>query len=515
MVRDGEISLEDVRRVVRRFWWIPLITIPVCTIFAFVATKILPKRYTSQTVVLVDPPAVSADIVKPVVPQDLGPQLASMKQQILSRTRLEPVIEKFGLYQKDRRRYSMDELVARLREAIDVVPMEPTPGTAPGNRQLPGFTVTVTFGDPVAAQQICSEVTSMFTVESARSSVQQGKQATSFLTEQLEDAKAKLDAEDGKLAQFKQHYAGSLPDDEQTNLGLLGGMNTQLEALTQALGRAQQEKAFDETLLTQQEASWQASRKGQDPETDEQELANLQDQLAGLRAKYTDEHPDVVKLKVRIADLKNKMATQPEEKKEKVAGPSTEPLQLQQVRAKLKQDQLAVADLTKQQAQLQQQIHTLEGRIQASPAVEQQYKELTRNHQTALDLYNNLLKNREQAAMATNLQQQQEGEQFRMLDPPSLPVTASFPKKSVFLVGGFGAGCVLGAGVLLLLAVTDRSLHTERDVETYLKLPMLAAVPLFEAAGNGSHKPKPRPTRPGRLEAELVGKGPSTAEERA
>lgn len=490
MVQNGEISLKDIKRVVRRYWWIPLITVPVCILLAFVATKILPKRYTSQTVVLVDPPAVSADIVKPVVPENLGPQLASMKQQILSRTRLEPVIDKFGLYQKDRQRYSMDELITRLRESIDVVPMDPMAGTAPGNRQLPGFTVTVTFDNPVAAQQICSEVTSLFTVESARSSVQQSKQATSFLTQQLDEAKVKLDAEDGKLAQFKQRYIGSLPDNEQTNLGLLAGSNTQLEGSTQALGRAQQEKAFDETLLTQQEASWRASQTGQNPQTDEQELANLQDQLAALRAKYTDEHPDVIKLKARVADLKNRItAPQPEEKKEKAgASPSAEPLQLQQLRAKLKQDDLTVVDLTKQQAQLQQQIHALENRIQASPAVEQQYKELTRNHQTALDFYNSLLKNREQAAMATNLQQQQEGEQFRMLDPPSLPDKPSFPKKSLFLAGGAGAGSALGAGILFLLAMTDRSLHTGRDVETYLNLPMLAAVPLFEVAGKGGNR---------------------------
>jgi polysaccharide chain length determinant protein (PEP-CTERM system associated) len=482
MVRNGEMSLADAKRIVRRYWWILLITIPVGTALAGVAAKILPKKYTSQTVVLVDPPAVSAEIVKPVVPENLGPQLASMQQQILSRTRLEPVIEKFGLYQKDRKGHTIDELVSRLRDSIEVVPMEPMAGTA--NRQLPGFTIKVTFENPVAAQQICSEVTSMFTVESANASVEHGKQATSFLTQQLEDAKTKLDAEDARLAQFKEHYLGSLPDDEQRNLSLLAGMNTQLEALTQGLGRAQQEKAFDETLLTQQEANWHASQSGQNPETDDQQLATLQNQLEALRSKYTDEHPDVIKLKARIADLKSKMAGAPQtgEKKEPPSGgPLTQPLQVQQLRAKLHQDELNIADLTKQQAQMQQQIHAVENRIQSSPAVEQQYKELTRNHQTALDFYNNLLKNREQAAMATNLQQQQEGEQFRMLDPASLPDSPSFPKVPIFLGGGAGGGFALGLGILFLLAVSDKSLYTERDVQTYLKLPVLVAVPLFDA----------------------------------
>ena len=486
MVRDGQISVADAKRVLGRYWWVLLITITVCIAAAAVAVKVLPKKYISQTVVLVDAPAISADIVKPVVPENLGSQLASMQQQILSRTRLEPVIEKFGLYQRDRKKHTIDELVVRLRDSIEVVPMEPMAGTANGNRQLPGFTVKVTFDNPVAAQQICTEVTSMFTVESASASVAQGKQATSFLTRELDDAKAKLDAEDARLAQFKGRYIGSLPDDEQRNLTLLTGANTQLEAVTQALGRAQQEKAFDETLLSQQEAGWHASQLGQNPETDDQQLVALQDQLAALRSKYTDEHPDVVKLKARIVDLKNKIATAPpvEEKKQKEGGVGlTEPLQLQQLRAKLHQDQLNAADLTKQQAQMQQQIHTLEGRIQSSPLVEQQYKELTRNHQTALDLYNSLLKNREQAAMATNLQQQQEGEQFRMLDPASLPNKPSFPNLTMFLGGGAGAGFALGLGILFLLAVSDKSLHTQRDVETYLKIPVLAAVPLFDTVG--------------------------------
>jgi protein tyrosine kinase modulator len=492
MVRNGEISMTDAKRVLRRYWWILLITIPVCTALAAGATKVLPKRYTSQTVVLVDPPAVSAEIVKPVVPENLGPQLASMQQQILSRTRLEPVIEKFSLYQRDRKRYTIDELALRLRDSIEVVPMEPMAGT--GNRQLPGFTVKVTFDNPVTAQEICSEVTSMFTVESASASVQQGKQATSFLTQQLEDAKAKLDAEDARLAQFKQRYLGSLPDDEQTNLSLLAGMNTQLEAVNQALSRAHQDKAFNETFLTQQEASWHASHSGQNPETDDQQLAALRDQLASLRSKYTDEHPDVVKLKARIADLKNKIAAAPqvEENKDKEnSAELTEPPQIQQLRAKLRQDELNIADLTKQQAEIQQKIHALENHIQSSPIVEQQYKELTRDHQTALDFYNNLLKNREQAAMATNLQQQQEGEQFRMLDPASLPDKPSFPKVPMFLGGGAGAGFALGMGILFLLAVNDKCLHTEQDVESYLKLPVLAAVPLFEVVGHA----KPRRSR--------------------
>lgn len=487
MVSNGEIPLRDVVRVVRKFWCILPIAISVGTIGAFAALKILPKRYTSQTVVLVDPQTVSPDVIKPVVAETLGPRLASMQQQILSRTRLEPLINKFDLYAEDREKHSMDDLVARLQKAIEVVPMEPMSGTS---RQLPGFSVQVTFGDPIHAQQICGEITSMFISENSKARVEQGQQTTSFLTTELDDAKRKLDAQDAALAQFKQRYLGALPDQEQTNLSLLMGMNSQLDANTQALSRAQQDRAFNQALLSQQEANWKvanATTGGQSPETIDQRLATLQDQLVALRAKYTDEYPDVVKLNSQITDLKRQMAAEPPPSPQTASDrpAAGEPPQLQQLRAKLHQDEVNIADLIKREAQIQEQIRVLQGRIQSSPAVEQQYKELTRNYQTALDFYNTLLKNREQAAMATNLEQRQEGEQFRVLDPPSLPTSPSFPKKATVLGGGVGGGLALGLGVLFLIALGDKAIYTEQDVEKCLEMPVLACVPKLDCLSRG------------------------------
>jgi uncharacterized protein involved in exopolysaccharide biosynthesis len=112
--------------------------------------------------------------------------------------------------------------------------------------------------------------------------------------------------------------------------------------------------------------------------------------------------------------------------------------------------------------------------------VEEQFKELTRNYQTASEFYNNLLKNRDNAAMATDLEHQQEGETFHVLDAPSLPSSPSFPKKIIFVGGGLGAGLALALGILYLLAMSDKTMYTERDVETCLKMPVLTMVPAFE-----------------------------------
>jgi protein tyrosine kinase modulator len=479
MIKNGEITIPEVKRIFRHYWWILPIAVVGGGAIGLLTATMLPKKYTSETLVLVDQPTVPTEFVKPVVTDDLNHRLASMQEQILSRTRLQPIIEKFGLYAEERQRKSIDDLVEKLRTAVTVTPMEPMPGTQ--NHSLPGFYVNVTFNNPQTAQQICTEITSMFMQQNTREREQQAVQTTSFLSEQLEEAKGKLDDQDRRLAAFKRQYLGSLPEEELTNLNLLSGMNSQLEANVQALSRAQQDKTFNESLLSQQEANAKIFVPGGQNsfETPDQQLNALEDQLAGLEARYTPEHPDVVKLKNEIEEFKRRMAA-PKEEPGHIAVPKTDSLQVQQLRAKLRQDDLNIADLTKRQAQIQDQITRLQGRLQASPVVEQQLKEITRSYQTAQDFYNDLLKKRQQSEMASDLEHQQESEQFRVLDPPSLPDSPSFPKRRYFAGGGLGGGLALALAIMYLIALLDKSMHTERDVEACLNLPVLTTVPLLE-----------------------------------
>ncbi|HEY4978723.1 MAG TPA: hypothetical protein VII25_06130, partial [Candidatus Acidoferrum sp.] len=161
---------------------------------------------------------------------------------------------------------------------------------------------------------------------------------------------------------------------------------------------------------------------------------------------------------------------------------ASEPPQIQQLRAKLRQNEISITDLTHRQGQIQDQIRQLQGRVQASPMVEQQFKELMRNYQTAQDFYNDLLKKRQNAGVAGDLEGQEESEQFKVYDPPSLPDKPSFPKKTYFAGGGLAGGLALGLGILYLLAASDKSLYNERDVELGLKLPVLTMVPMLDVA---------------------------------
>jgi polysaccharide chain length determinant protein (PEP-CTERM system associated) len=482
MAAQRELTLQDYISILQRRWVLITILAIVGAGAGYLASRVVPKRFTSKTLVLVQQPSVPSDLVKPVISDNSNQRLAAMQEQILSRSGLEPVIREFGLYNEDVNRVPMDLLVEQLRTAITITPIMPMAETRSQN--LPGFTIAVVFRDPHLAQQICAKITSMFLAEHVQERQDQGDLTTQFLGGQLQDAKAKLDQQDAKLAAFKRRYLGSLPDEEQTNLNLLAGLTSQLEASTQALGRAQQDKSFSESVLSQQLAAWQATQAGQNPESLEQQLGALQAQLVTLQSKYTNDHPDVIKLQNDIATMKHQIEEADQQKKsggaEKQAKTLTEPSQIQQLRAQIRQDDQVTKERTSQQEDIQKQIALYQARVQSSPAVEQEYKELTRDYQTALEFYNDLLKKRDQSAMANDLERSQQGEQFRVLDPANFPSEPSFPKMPYFVGGGFAGGLALGLVLSLLLEMQNTSLRSERDVELALRLPVLALVPVIE-----------------------------------
>jgi polysaccharide chain length determinant protein (PEP-CTERM system associated) len=485
-----ELTGADYLAMVRRHWILIVVLACIGGPLAYGVSRYLPDRYKSQTLVLVDQPAVPVDFVKPVDTTDVNERLASMQQQILSRSRLEPIIRQYGLYASQINSVPVEDLVEQLQKAIEVTPVQPMAETRANN--LPGFFVNVTVDNPRTAQQICTAVTSMFIEENLKLRQEHSEDTTQFLSQQLAEAKANLDAQDAKLAAFKSRYLGSLPDNEQTNLNLLTGLTSQLDATTQALSRAQQDKTFSESVLAQQTSNWQASQSGHNPDSLQQQLDALQTQLVDLRSRYTDDYPDVIKTKNDIAALQKQItsaeASKPANDGDKTPKSAVEPLQMAQVRAQIHSYDQVIAEKTKEQEQIKEQIKLYQSRVQSTPGVEQQYKELTRGYQTALDSYNELQKKRDESAMATSLERKQQGEQFRVLDPASLPTKASFPNRPLFAAGGLGGGLALGLAISFLIEMQNSSLRSERDVEFALKLPVLAMVPAVEPLSSRNPK---------------------------
>src|SRR5882762_6157589 len=503
MILQRELALEDYVAILRRRWWIIAVPALVFAIGAYTISLFLASRYMSQTVVLVEEPAVPESLVKPVIGGDANQRLATMQEQILSRTRLQQIIEKFGLYRDEAGRVSTEDMVSSLRKSITVSAVRAMAETRASG--LPGFTVSVVANQAYTAQQICTEITSFFMQQNVLLRERRAEDTTQFITKQLNESKRKLDEQDAKLADFQRRYMGILPDQMQTNFSLLTGLSSQLEAASQALNRAQQDKIFVQNALDQQLLVKMPALPVVDPDILQKQLANLQNQLTALQQQYTDAHPDVRRLKKDIAQLQRKIAEQSANRSSQPASAPdneavvAESLHVQQLRAQLYQINRTIQDKTLEQSHIQEDIRKLQGKLQLTPAIAQEYKALTRDYQTAVNVYNDLLKKQSDSEMATDLERRQQGEQFRVLDPPSLPQKPTYPSRPLFGVGGFIAGLAFGLAIVFVIEAQDTTFRTERDVERLLKLPALAMVPLLNApkASNnraqstGPHSPPP------------------------
>jgi polysaccharide chain length determinant protein (PEP-CTERM system associated) len=480
MIGHRQLNMEDYAAIFRRHKRTLFLLVILGPVMGYLLCLVLPKEYTAQTVILVEQPAVPASYVTDISTGDLKQRLTSLQEQILSRSRLEGIINKFGLYPKERsQQMSMEALVDRLRKKIVVTPVKPMAES--NSTQLPGFIIKVTDRNPALAQEMCNEVASVFMEENQRVRHDQAKGTTVFLTKELADARAKLDDVDAKLAAFKGRYTGSLPDEQQANLNLLSGLNTQLDAATQALNRAQQDKSFAESMLAQQLAAQSA-----DNPSAQKQLTDMQNELSALLAKYTEDHPDVIRLRQSIADLKQKMASSGTGNANSATATASaagvETPEVQQLRAQVHQYDSIIKEKTAQQREVQRQIGLYQSRVQLSPNVEEQYKQLTRDYQAAADFYNDLLKKRSESAMVSDMNHQPESAEFRILDPANLPERPSFPNPLYFSLGGLAAGLALGLGIGALREMRDKTLRTEEDVEFFLQLPTLANIPSVEGA---------------------------------
>lgn len=491
MIENRELNLDDYLAMLRRRLKVIVIPVLLAPLAGFLISFAFPPRYTSQSLVLVEEQKVPEGYVKPVVTEDIGQRIATMEQQVLSQNRLQPMIDRLGLA-KGR---NVDEVMEEIRQNISIGQVQSEIAVSNPNRSgqgdLPGFYVNFTAENPRAAQQVCTELTSMLLEENLKAREQVAESTTDFLARQVDQAKRDLDERDAKLAAFKKQYMGQLPGDEDNNIKLLMGLNSQLDAYTQELNRAQQDRAYTETLLAQQLAAWKASRTSVDPQSLEKKLADLQSQLVSLQAHYTDDHPDVAKTKSDIAEVKRKLAEMnaaaPPGADTTVKSPS-EPAEIQQLRLQIHQYDQAIAQASREQKRLQDQIRTYQSRLALSPGVEEQYKRLTRDYDMAQKFYNDLLAKKSESEMQTDMERRQQGEQMRLLNPASLPDSPSFPNRLTFAGGGLGVGLALGLGLAIWLEMRDKAIRTEQDVLAVLDLPTLVSVPWICPEAGGKNK---------------------------
>jgi polysaccharide chain length determinant protein (PEP-CTERM system associated) len=459
---------------------------------------ILPARYESSTLILVEQPTMSKDYVVPNVNEDLQGRMQSLTQQILSRTRLLHIVDELNLYAKDRRRLGPDEIVERMRKDIQIELVQDAQ-----KQHVTAFRIHYSAHDPSIAQQVTSKLTNLFINENLEERQQQSEGTTKFLEDQMETARQSLETQEAKIREFKGQHVTELPSQLGSNIQILSGLQSQLQTENGALNAAKQQQVYLETLLREYRTLRGSSESPEGAPMDlssiEQELDKLEKQLADLNSRYKEQMPEVRKLKHQIAamekmrdqhlaDLKTKgSSTQPDVNPAAPAEDSTDVRnqpQVLQLQSQLQSNQAEIRNREQMIAALKSKINDYQARLNQEPVREQELADLTRGYEQSKASYDDLQKKKNQSVMATNMELLQQGEHFRILDPPSLPIKPSFPDRLKFCGIGLLVGLALGVGVAGAFEMMDDRVYNEQELKGMLPVSVLSEIPIINAPAN-------------------------------
>jgi polysaccharide biosynthesis transport protein len=479
----------------RRRWWI-LLTAGATTLCTIAVVCLLPNRYASEATVLVIQQQVPERYVVPTTTTDVSQALQGMTQEVLSRGRLLSIIDAVGLYATERNHLAPEQLLERMRHDLDIQPLE----TGSEKRNVNSFKISFVADNAQRAQEVTGRLTSLFIQENVKMREHQASVTTDFLQEQLDTVKKQLEAQEAVVQGFKMQHLGDLPEQEQGNVQILSSLSAQLQSTVAALGRAEEQKVYLESLLRgYQDLPARDTAGG--PSVDatasptaalEQELSQLRGERSKLLSNYTPNHPDVVKKDAEIGETEALLAQAqalprtPEPQKTgrpAVLSGRREDAPTAQVKSQLVANRVETENLTKDASVLKDKIAQYQERLNATPVREQQLARMLRDYDLLKLNYAELLKKQQESGLAVSLEKHQEGQQFRLVDPPSLPTIPSSPKRVKISLGGAAAGIALGLALAFFVESTKRAFYSEKQLRDRIKVPLVVAVPVVLTRG--------------------------------
>lgn len=475
---DQLINITALLNTMKRFWWLPLVTMVIGAAVAVDFGRRLPKFYRANTLILVEPQKIPANYVKPIVATPIGNRLKTIRQEVTSRSRIEKVIREANLFPDLRERVSTEDLVARVNRGIQLeVRGEDT------------FRISFQDKDPQVAADVANAVAELFINENIAARTAQAKSTASFLDEQLEKTAAELSGQESRISEFNQKHLGQLPTDRDANFRALENRRSQLQIHLDSIAKAEERRILLEKELNEQPASGVTTLQ-----TATSLLDQMRQQLVELSSEYTEQHPEVAQLKRRIAQFEKELAARNEKKEAEPAEavPVTASAYEQKLRQDIKDLELSIRDQRKDADRIKAEIGEYDRRLEKAPENEQELLTLTRDYAILKDNYRDLLRKRNEAIMAQSLELQRQGEQFIVLDravPPRRPYKPDYMQINAF---GSGIGFMSGLVLTFLFDLLRPRFRTEDELLAAYGIPVLVSIPIMGSHAETAFWKRPR-----------------------
>jgi polysaccharide chain length determinant protein (PEP-CTERM system associated) len=472
----------------RRKWLIILPVLAVAIAVGYVVYR-LPDVYESSTLIVVKPSTLPTSTIPTVAVDGLTRQLSSITQVVTSRSSLEPLINKYELYGRERQRgMAMEEAIDIMRDDIRVEVNKTRLDITDG------FDIKFRYRDPRVTQAVTSELASKYVSAQTNDTINSRTAALQFIDNQVKQTKDELDQIDQKRLQFMQARLGTLPSEAQSLLSQLSGFREQQKSLMTEVGRLQDRRSSLATQLTLvQKATDQAivdAAEGlTDPKTTQgyaelvKRKADLQAELRQLETQYKEIHPDIVAKKEQIKSVQEEMDKQIGDWKERIAAKEKRLKERPDLSAAAIQAEMKSVDgeIKRQQALLtdnDKQIALLTDRINQVPGSAVELGAIDREYETKRAAYDKLLTEQQKIALGADAATEQQSEGIEVVDAANLPSKPVAPKR--LMLAGLGVVAGLGIG-LLLVALLEipllLTIQSTEDARHYTGLPVLIAVP--------------------------------------
>lgn len=482
---------------------------------------LLPAIYKSSSTILIEQQEIPQELVMSTVTSYAAERIQTIQARVMTRTNLLRIVDEFKLYEDERKFETSEEIVERIREDVwlnvisaDVV----DPRTGRPSSATIAFTLAYRGEVPDKVQRVANELTTLYLNENLSSRTQKAADTSKFFEEETKRLGSRIDDLENKLAIFKQKHADALPELQNVNLGVMQRKETELTSIDTTL-RSLDEKRF---YLSGQLAQLDPGNPAVPGSADR--LKVLQAEYASIRAKYSSEHPDIIRLKGEIVSLEKEtggsdassvaeklklLNGELAQKREKYTAEHPDIVAIENkitvlngelsrvrnkpvsnyyknqpdnpiyitVQSQLKATESEIRSIKIQREAALAKIKQIEKSLYDAPQVERDYLVLKRDYENAIRRYQETKAKQMQADVAKQLESESKGERFTLIEPATLPEKPVSPNRPAIIFLGFILALGSGLGFAIVADAISGTVRGARSVQRKLGALPLSVIP--------------------------------------
>jgi uncharacterized protein involved in exopolysaccharide biosynthesis len=517
-------NMKSFRKVFARRKWYFAIPMIAVLIISLVTAFIIPPKYKSKATILIETQVVPEDLVRTTITGLVEARLHSLSQRVLSVPNLSRIITKYDLYQDIRDNHTHQELVEKLRQDIELTPITTKWGKHNDQVATTAFEIGFRGKDPNTVAEVTNELTSIFLEANLHDREAKAQTTVDFLTKQQKSLRQEIADKETAIAAFKNSHPTELPEMLQGNRNTMERLAQQIDLKESEMRRLTNQKALLESQLTTippyvfDEASdtdletlkrrytaFKATLSEQHPDMlmlknkiaalekgsigfesrgDLQAERNeLMTQRSILKKRYSDLHPDLIALNKKIESLDHKIANhqEPESSGNTARVHPNNPVYLN-IHHQIQQTAVDIREGKKELRALKNNYAQYVKRIENTPKIEQEYKSLMRGYTNAQQQFETISERLMVAEQALMLEEDQMAEKMTIISPPFIPEQPASPNRLGILFVGFAMALASGMGMVAMAENMNLVVHDPQELAGLAGQPVIAVIPMITTA---------------------------------